>query len=1232
MKFSRLSLSFLLVFLSVVPALLAQSPTGTITGTVSDSSGGVVPDAKVEVTNANTGISRSATTNPIGFFQFPLLNPGSYRLTVEFAGFKKYVRDGIVLNVGEKPDLQVTLEPGQVVQTVEVTAGAPLLETQTSDIGQVVNRREIENFPINGRSVISLELLSNGVAPVNGVNNTDGVWGSYINGGRQGASEVLYDGVANTYAENNPGTKDLVRDPPLASVEEFKLISNSMSAEYGGTTGGLFAIVSRSGQNSYHGELFEFLRNDALNATDFFTNREGGKKAPTKKNQFGGAIGGPIRRAKTFFFFHYEANRDRSLDNVLTTVPTAKMRGGDLSEIYDASDPTTWIYNPFSLTAPNKQLAAQDIRYKGFADVAAGGNTTCAAASGATDGVVRPVFQGNIIPGACLDPVAMAAIQFFPMPTNGKLVDNFFSGGIGSGSSGSWDIRVDHNISEKQRLYFRFGRDSNTSSNANHFKNLADPSFNPYQGHNTQAVFEHTYSFSPTALLTFRYGFSRVHPEGGVDPRLQNFHLTDLGFPKFISDYSAAQTPQYFPTFSISGFSSLGTIPWAAYRNAADAHTLETVLTKLKGRHSLKIGYTMHMYRDNESQPGIPGGYFGFDGLKTCGPGGNPDGSLGDCNGGFGLADFLIGGMSWGATTVDIANDTQSWAHAGFIQDDIKVNSKLTLNLGLRYDVTIPRTERHERTSFWRGDATFPVQLDSAVVGNLESQLGQSLPNLRNMTGGLGFPGTAGFGRHIYNTDWNNFGPRFGFAYRVTPQTVVRGAFAVMYGPSYKQAAGNGAATQDGFAYTAGINTTYSSAVDNHVEPLYLLSNPFPFGIGAITGNTRGLATLFGEGPGGAANMAFQPEPYMLNWNIGIERQLPGNIVVQASYVANHSLRWATTYSHNLNQLTPDQIRAGVAKYGDSGFDSANYDNPFFSLIGPGGKYEDPGSGYFYPLTSAQALTMRYPQFPCACLAWPADGNSIYNSFQLRVEKRVSRGLTFLVNYTNSKFIDNGEGTWAWLGNHGSLQDTTNLKGERSLSANDIPQRVAMSFLYELPFGRGRRFLSNTNRVLDGALGGWQTANIFFFSTGVPMVWSEDTGAYNRFLSSGRPDKVCNGVKSGPIVNRLGDQQDANGNILNPYFDASCFQVPQSFAVGSAPRTDPHIRWPGGRDWDFSLLKNFAIKEKVTVQFRSEFFNFVNRPQFGGPGGNHNDLSSFGVITNQANHPRQIQFGLRVMF
>ncbi len=1225
MKLSpRLSLASVFLGATLASALLAQSPTGTITGTVSDASGAVVPGAKLEITNTLTGVSRSSTTNGTGNFQFPLLNPGTYRLTVEFTGFNRYVRDGIVLNVAEKPDLQVVLQPGAVTQQVEVTGAAPLLETNTSDVGQVVNRREIENLPLNGRSVISLQLLSNGVAPVNGINNTDGVWGSYINGGRQGASEVLYDGVANTYAENNPGTKDLVRDPPLASVEEFKLIENSMEAEYGGTTGGLFAMVSRSGTNAFHGEVFEFLRNSALNSTDFFTNREGGHKQPTKKHQFGFAVGGPIRRDKTFFFFHYEGSRNRSLDNLLTTVPTAKLRQGDFTETYDPNDPNTWVYSPFSLTPPYGQLAQQDSRYSRYAPNL-GGNTTCAAAvPGTTDGTTRPPFPGNIIPPQCLDPVSMAVMQYYPLPTNSKLVDNFFGGGIASSSSASWDVRIDHNISEKQKFYFRFGRDSGTSSNANHFKNFADPTFNPYQNTNTQAVFEHTYNFSPTTLFTFRYGFSRVHPDGGVDPRLKNFHLSDLGFPQLVSDYSARQSPQYFPSFSISGYSSIGTIPWAAYRNAADAHTLETVLTKLRGRHSLKIGYTGHLYRDNETQPGIPGGYFGFYGNQyTSGPEGG-----GYTNGGSALADFLVGGIGWGAMTIDIANDTQSFSHSGFIQDDIKVNSKLTLNLGLRYDVAIPRTERHNRTSFLRENVDFPVQLGPAVVDNLEAQLGQTLPNLRHLTGGLGFPGSGGFGRQLYNTDWNNLGPRFGFAYRVTNKTVLRGAFGVMYGPSYAQASGNGAGTQDGFAYTAGINTTYYSS-DGHQEPLYVVSNPFPFGIGAITGNTRGLLTLFGEGPGNAANRK-QPNPYMLNWNFGMERELPGNILVQASYVANHSLRWASTYGYNLNQLTPAEIRAAIDKYGDSGFDSANYNNPFFDLIGPGGPYQDPGSGFFYPLTSAQALTNRHPQFSCACYAWPWNGNSTYNSLQLRAEKRAAHGMSFLVTYTNSKFIDNGEGTWAWLGNHGKLQDPTNLKGERSLAANDISQRLAMTFLYDLPFGRGKHFLANVNRVVDGFLGGWQTSSIMFFSKGVPVIWAASTGDYNRFLNSGRPDKVCNGVKSGPVESRL-----------DAYFDTSCFQTPAAFSVGSAPRTDPHIRWPGSRDWDFSMMKNFPIKERVTLQFRSEFFNFTNTPQFGFQGGNccsltdgtnFSDSANFGHIRHQINTPRQIQFGLRILF
>ena len=1218
----------LLLAAILTSAVRAQSPTGTITGTVKDSSGAVVPGAKLGITNINTGVARSAVTSSLGNFEFPLLSPGTYRLTAEFTGFKRYIRDGIVLNVAEKPDIQVVLDPGTVTQSVEVTAAAPLLETNTSDVGQVVNRREVENLPLEGRSVMNLELLSNGVAPVNGVNTGSYVWGSYINGGRQGASEVLYDGVANTYAENNAGTKDLVRDPPLASVEEFKLITNSMSAEYGGTTGGLFAMVSRSGTNKFHGEAFEFLRNSALNATDFFTNREHQSKAPTKKNQFGFAVGGPIRREKTFFFYHYEGNRERYLNNFgPVTVPTARQRAGDFSETYDPNDPTTWVYSPFALTAPYQALAQQDPRYQRyFPNV--GGNTACAqVVPGSGDGTTRPPFPGNIIPQECLDPVSLKVAQYYPLPTKDALVDNFFVAGSGRTSSNSWDVRMDHNISEKQRIFFRFGRDVSNTPGTNFFKNIADPSYNPYQSHTHQAVYEHTYNFDASTVLTFRYGFSRVHPQGGVDPALKDFRLTDLGFPQQMSDFSGRQSPQYFPNFEISGYSTIGTVTWAADRNAADAHTLEAVLTKLKGRHSLKFGYTLHMYRDNEGQPGIPAGYFGFYGNQyTSGPEGG-----GYTNGGSALADMLIGGIGWGAVTFDYDNATQSWSHSGYIQDDIRASSKLTLNLGLRYDINLPRTERHDRQSFWRGDAAFPAQLDSAVVSNLEAQLGASLPNLTNLTGGLGFPGKEGFGRRLYKVDTNNWGPRVGFAYRAFPKTVFRGAFGVMYGPSYDQASGNGGGTQDGFAFGGGpgINSTFYAA-DGHVEPIYLVHNPFPFGMPLVTGSSRGLLTLFGEGPGNAANRAFQPTPYMLNWNFGIEHELPSNILVQASYVANHSLRWGVTYSRNYNQLTPAQIREAINQYGDSGFDSAQYPNPFFDLIGPGGQYQDPNSSFFYPLTSAQALRNRYPQFPCACVAWPAEGNSTYNAFQLRLEKRVSQGLQFLVSYTNSKFIDNGEGTWAWLGNHGQLQDVTNLKGERSLSANDISQRLAMSFVYEMPFGRGKRYLSGAHPVVDGFFGGWQAGSILYFSKGVPVNWAMSASEYNRFLNNGRPNKVCNGTKSGSVEGRLDE-----------YFDINCFETPEPFTVGTAPRTDPHIRWPGSRSWDFSLMKNFPIKEKVTVQFRSEFFNFTNTPQFGFQGGNCcnstegtnlSDPSTFGRLRHQVNTPRHIQMGLRILF
>jgi hypothetical protein len=404
-----------------------------------------------------------------------------------------------------------------------------------------------------------------------------------------------------------------------------------------------------------------------------------------------------------------------------------------------------------------------------------------------------------------------------------------------------------------------------------------------------------------------------------------------------------------------------------------------------------------------------------------------------------------------------------------------------------------------------------------------------------------------------------------------------------------------------------------------------LISNPFPYGLGPLTGSSRGLLTLLGTGFAGPA-IYNQPDPYMENWNFGVERQMPGNILVQAAYVGSHSLKWAPGENINQNQLSPGQISAALARYGQA-FDSPQFANPFLDLIGPGGPYQDPNSPYFFPLVSAQLLTSRYPQFPSANLASPPWGNSIYHAFQLRVEKRTSHGLSLLVSYTASKLIDNGEGNFSGnpfifiSGNHGTWQDFTNLKGERSLAANDIPQRLAMYLVYDLPFGRGKRFLPNVNRVAEAFLGGWRVNNIFYFSRGVPVVWTESNGDYNRFLAGGRPDKICNEVKSGPVESRL-----------NEYFDTSCFQTPAPFGVGSAARTDPHIRWPGARDWDFSLTKDVRFRERYALQVRAEFFNFTNTPQFGGPGGNFSDKYTFGIITTQANDPREVQFGLRIVF
>jgi len=1200
------------------PGLDGQTTTGKILGVVQDQTQAVIPGATVRVTNTGTNVTTTATTSESGFYEFLNLPPAEYQLEAEFKGFKKFVQRGIVLQVNQQARIDITLQPGQIVEVVEVTGRAALLETTTSTVGQVITQREVHELPLNGRNPFQLLMLSTGVTGLDGGTGSGqkfvaGFFGGFVqgatlNGGRQGMTEVYMDGAPDTFSDNGAGSLGVAYSPSVDSLQEFKVITNNMSAEFGNAGSGVVNIATRSGTNDFHGTIFEFHRNSVLDSNNFFNNRAGIDLKSFKRNQFGGNLGGPIRRDKTFFFVDYEGTRERAADTTTRTVPLQAWRDGDfsgkltgdvsLTDCLGRSFDTGQVFNPFT----TREVTCLD------------GST----------GFVRDPFPNNIIPDSLKSATAMALLDFWPAPNQPGAFNNFIASGSAVNTSDQFGIRLDHQISHRQRMMGRYSHSRGYNAPPNYFGNIADPAFFPFPSASRLALFEHSINLSPTTLLTTGLSYSRNRFEtqsGGA-----GFEVTEINM---VPSWNDALTIHQFPLFNFLSVSGLGG-GFVGSRQVAERFSLRETLTRIQGRHSMKFGAQIDIMRTSEGAPAWPSGTYDF------GPGftGGPDPFAPGADTGHDFATFLLG-LPGTAVSQDVFRAMQSWYYGFYFQDDIKVSRKLTLNVGVRYDLAIPYTERYDRATWFDASAQFPFQLPAA---NLQAMVdgaaalgitltAEDLGRLSQLRGGERFA-EQDPGRHVFDTDFNNIAPRFGFAYQLSDNTVLRGGGGIFYGPSPTAAQGtSGPFNIDGFGtLQSGVSTQPDGVTPlcNPADPsrAYCLENPIPTGLTPLLGSSKGLLTFF-DPAGFIISMGRDlPNPVNYNWNFGIQRQLPGNVLVGASYVGSRGLRFATgsTAIAPFNQLH----RSTVEKFRGQLFELVP--NPFFGLV------SDAAFPLNLPELDLGSLLVDHPQFVFGGFLtyWPLNGKSSYHAFQLRVEKQFSHGLSFLASYTNSKNIDNGEGTLFNFGSHSiGPQDIYDYRLEKSLAGQDVSQRLVFSHIWELPFGKGRRFTLQ-NPVGDAILGGWQLNGILTLGRGTPVVWGYypvdprvTIGTMNV-----RMDKTCADPRlSGPIN-------------IDRYFNTDCFADPAPFTLGTAPRTDPQLRLPGVRQLDFSLFKNFKVSENWRAQLRAEFFNLTNTPRFSsfreGPfgGGTFSIFGhpKFGVLDTQANEPRKIQFGLKISF
>jgi len=1151
-RFGVLLLS--LVATAAVPAT-GQVVTASLQGTVQDTTGASVPGARVEVTNTSTGVSMAGVADGNGRFVFASLPPGGpYSVSVEAAGFKTEDRTGISLSLNQVVDISIPLQVGEATQKVEIHADATQLETDTASVGQVIGNRSVDNLPLNQRNVYSLMFLVPGVTgsvtyQYNSLNFS-------VDGGRPGTTNVLVDGI--------PASPPLIVPiggfavfPSVDAVQEFKVLTTAYSAEFGRSGSGIVNVILKSGTNQFHGSGYDFVRNSALDSNTYFSNHSGTPLPSFERNQFGGSVTGPVRipklyngKDKTFFLFSYEGLRQGTETEVTTTVPTALQRTGDFSQTFNSSGQQVVIYDP---------------------------TTTVASGSG----YVRQPFAGDKL--TTIDPVAAAIINYYPLPNQPGApytgTNNFFASGTSQLDIDTFDARVDEVINQRNRLFVSYSRRNVTSPPALLFPKadqIAEGGNSEPQISNSAAI-DYTRTVSPKFLVDVPFGFSRtfinfVPISAGFNP------TTELGFP----DYIAANADHLlFPGIAPANYYTLGDASQGETRRGGfNIYFLGNNDTKVVRNHVITFGGEIRILQANDVESGSSTGSFSFTNAITQGP--NPN--VATSTGGNAIASLLLG---VGSGTYEIGSKnaaTESKYYGAYIQDDWKALPRLTVNLGLRYDLDIPRTERHDRMETFDPTAASPLVQTAGIAG---------------LSGGVVFSGVDGASRRQYSPRWNDFGPRVGFAYELDPNTAVRGSYGIYYGPSLRSAGAT--IGNEGFSAV----TTYTGS-PNGLTPAVYLSNPFPNGINQPVGSSQGLATGIGssfENPLQGDNKV----GYTENYDLDIERQLPFNLLVDVAYVGSHGVHLNKSGENdwNANQLTPAALSLGTQL-------QQSVANPFRGIITTGAE-----SGTTIPESYLKA---PFPQFTAVDLSYLTGGYEIYNSFQIKVNKRLSNGLSALVSYTGQKQIDDYSGIQNVGNITGGIQNIYDPQAERAVSSDNISRVLVVSAVYDLPFGRGRAIGGGWSKPVDAFLGGWQLNGITTQQNGFPLSPSTQNTS-----DSGSNVLRPNVTGVTPVV------KGSVKSKLNDYINSAAFTQPAPFTFGDAPRTLSNVRGPGTHDVDLSLFKNFHPTKRVKVEFRVEAFNVLNQVVFGAP---NMTLSSgqFGVITSQSNTPRQIQLAMKAVF
>ena len=1250
-----LAFGFSLLFVLASPSR-AQVDSGSILGTVYDQSGAVITGAKVTLTSEGTGVSLTTTSNAEGVYKFSPVKIGTYRIDVANAGFASATTRGVIVNIGADVVQNFTLTAGNVTQSVEVTAQAPLLESQSSSVGQVVDTKTVNSLPLNGRNFTFLAQIAAGVNTPQADTRGNAASGAFsANGLRPAQNNYLLDGI-----DNNSDTVDFLNGtnyvvlPPVDAVEEFKVETSNFSAQFGRSGAAVLNATIKSGTNEFHGAAWEFFRNDVLDAADFFENANKIKKGELRQNQFGGTLGGPIVKNKVFFFMDYQGLR-RVQGTVLSgAVPTAAERASgytDFSDLISLQSGTTspdalgrvfplgTVFDPATTRAiianqvdPSTGIVAP---VSGYARNPFGslGSASCPAGTMNFVGMVA-ACQLNQIPLGRLDPNAIALMNLYPNPTTSSLVNNFANSPKLNESSNSFDVRGDVNFSPNDQVFARFSWVDDPQFIPGIFGGVADGG-GFQQGNQTaksdQTAIGWTHTFSPVSINEFRAGFNylKTTRSGPV--------ANTFGIP---AQYGIQGVPQTtlnggLPAFSITGLATLGSNAFLPSDEVTSTFQITDDVTKIYGKHTFKFGFEFQHVKFSTLQPPWSHGQFEYNGAFTDIPTQN--------NSNTGRVDFLLTptvanpivgptGVNYvgGSSNVYLSNisltDNGKNYYGVYIQDDWKVTNKLTLNLGLRYDFFGLVYEHHS------AQANFvpfgpPTSSPMYIIppGNpFTSQLSPSFRSLLQ-TDGIELAVLGAYGRGLGHSQYANFAPRIGFAYQVNPKLVVRGGWGIFY---------NGFENR-GFSPNIGENYPFQFNFNffppNTVTPYTFTGCPTP---PAGPGGTATFETGFSCTPlepalvnaSGLQLRGIQFDyktPYSMGTNLTVEYLLTPTLSLQAAYVG--------TLGRHLEIFPANNEPSVIA-----------------------------------PVNTAAKTLVPFPDFGIGGSQAYTEGISNYNGLQTQIEKRFASGLQFLFTYTWSKTltdaydllnngsVGNNHIAGGWNGYRAPYVPGMGVGADYGLAAADIRNVFHFSGSYDLPFGKGKRFGTDASGFANQVIGGWSVNWSMTFQGGQP-------------IQIGCPSQTASAIGCGAL--RVPGQPLKLGLFTKPNGQLSWFGNPAAFTqpcvlgpggvpetgnpTGCAPLTGnaalgsiTDVPGPRFDRVDFSVFKNFPIKETRTLQFRAEFFNIANHPTFNAPGFGGNGVvaisgsinylnSNFGAIgsTRLAPYdPRQIQFALKFLF